>query len=899
MRFFTLFLSALPLFKGVSAMASDQSTPLEWGNSTGPMGGNLITDPNRLSVLYAMHDETIHMLNEGDVIPLERSTNLTDYNQHDKRQYQVFGLLGVLVASRLPAGALQQVLGALLDLFVKDDVIWTSTENCRARFSTQGGGNEHIETLAKGHRNPTADEWRNVGWNNPENTSPPVHFFEGDPAIGLYSVQFTATDRVAWGGIPGTERCKIEGLCNPQYIFYHRGYRVILNTWQSQGRISACQYSHGEQCLGMCQSGVKDQFSSGGVRWGGDCAIPCVNDIPDDYIVVPNEEGKFMVVGDSISHGMEADWTWRYRLSQWLDHNGYIHKFVGPWEGTHGNKPIAVSQPHAPLFPNEEVFQISDTVGSYAGGVAAGFRNSGHASYWGRQAAQSRHTIKDWVSSHKPDYLLILLGFNDLGWFVSGPEDLLGDMGNLIQAAREAKPDIKLLVGNVVHRTFIKGRQDLVDNTNRYNILLRDTIPSWFRWESPIAYVDVNTDYNCRPGGCPDGYDGLHPNALGEYHIAQAFARVLKRDFGYNGVDFRVPAQVDPRPVGTPQNVVTVAYPEGLFTTWDPVYNSRGYEIRARLQGATGWWSEGIVYPSTHGSWQTWIINGQTWEYQVRTKGDNDARSDWSSISSATANLRTAPGPSNIIVEPQGNNVLVRWDAVTGYYVNRYEVIVWDKDTEDAFIVGYPAAGTSLVLTDLKPGHRHGIWVSTHVGMIGSLTRRLAAPGGLPTTGRAVRPGSGAPAPPTGLRVHSIDATTIRLEWDAVPGAAGYGVYDRSVRDNTALKLGATTMETSYGISYLFPGNWNFEFCVSAFNGNLETAPVACVIPPVCCGHKKRDVVSGNYTLAQNVSTAYDATSVVEDAELQELYTMYRQTAEYASFLAPEHGLIMPGEELI
>jgi hypothetical protein len=70
-----------------------------------------------------------------------------------------------------------------------------------------------------------------VGWNNPASTDPPVHFFEGDPAIGLYSVQFTATDEYAWDGIEGTKKCNIQGLCNPQYIFYRKGYRIVLNTW--------------------------------------------------------------------------------------------------------------------------------------------------------------------------------------------------------------------------------------------------------------------------------------------------------------------------------------------------------------------------------------------------------------------------------------------------------------------------------------------------------------------------------------------------------------------------------------------------------------------------------------------------------------------------------------------
>jgi lysophospholipase L1-like esterase len=567
--------------------------------------------------------------------------------------------------------------------------------------------------------------------------------------------------------------------------------------------------------------------------------------------------------------------------SDLVDKNGYIHQFVGPWKGTFGDRPISDSQPQGPLFPDEKPPPAVEIRGSYAPGVAESFRDSGHAAFWGRQAAQSKNTTKGWVSEYKPDYLLIMLGFNDLGWWVNGPEGLIGDMGNLVQAAREAKPDLKLLVGNVPHRSFIKGRQDLVDKTNKYNILLRDTLPSWFRWESPIAYVDINTDYNCRPGGCPDGWDGLHPNALGEYHLAQAFARVLQRDFGYNGIEFQVPGTLDPRAVSKPVNVRTVSYPEGLFTTWDPVENSRGYEIRARVKGATGWWSEGLVYPSTHGSWQQWVISGQTWEYQVRTKGDNDVRSDWSDFSSATAKVSTAPGPSNIIVQPQGNDLLVRWDAVTGYYVNRYGVLVWDRDTEGAFLETFATRDTSYVVKGLKPGHRYGVWVATYVGMIGSLTRTSAIVGGLPAAGREVIAGQGAPAPPSGLRVHTIDATAIRLEWNAVSGASGYSVYFRSVRDNTAQKLDGTTTETSYGVGFLFPGNWNFEFCVSAFNGNLETAPVSCIIPPVCCGFKKRDLVPGNYTVAEGVA---------EDQGLADLFAAYQQTAEFASLIEAGYG---------
>jgi chitodextrinase len=70
------------------------------------------------------------------------------------------------------------------------------------------------------------------------------------------------------------------------------------------------------------------------------------------------------------------------------------------------------------------------------------------------------------------------------------------------------------------------------------------------------------------------------------------------------------------------------------------------------------------------------MVNGQTWEFQVRTKGDNDVRSGWSALQSVTANVETAPGPSNIIPEPRGNDLVVMWVAVTDYNVDRYGVML-------------------------------------------------------------------------------------------------------------------------------------------------------------------------------------------------------------------------------
>jgi hypothetical protein len=140
--------------------------------------------------------------------------------------------------------------------------------------------------------------------------------------------------------------------------------------------------------------------------------------------------------------------------------------------------------------------------------------------------------------------------------------------------------------------------------------------------------------------------------------------------------------------------------------TWDRMDNARGYDIRSRLEGMTDWWSEGQVYPNTWASWHTWVTDGMTWEYQVRTFGNNDGRSQWSNTVTVTAHPETAPGPINIIVQPSGHDtVQFSWVPVEGYTVDRYATIVWDLDTEGAStdIRAYPA-GAGARVDGLKPG---------------------------------------------------------------------------------------------------------------------------------------------------------------------------------------------------
>lgn len=412
----------------------------------------------------------------------------------------------------------------------------------------------------------------------------------------------------------------------------------------------------------------------------------------------------------------------------------------------------------------------------------------------------------------------------------------------------------------------------MVDDINAYNVLLQLDVPSWSTAASPVHYVDVQTPYQCRPETCPDGHDGLHPNSLGEYHIAGAFAGVLSSQFGVVAAPFSSPSTGPARVVTMPTNVKTVAVPEGLYTYWDPVENARGYSIRARVQGEVGWWLTSTV--SHHDNYYTWISNNQTWIFQVCAHGDNAVISDWAAETSATSNLQTSPGPPNIVVQPSGDNgISLTWGAVPGFSVNRFEVIVWDRDTPGAYIQSAVVAGYGLTVTGLNINNRYPTWVATWVNLAeGNVA------GGLPRSARAVIIGRGAPAVPSGIIIANSAPTTVRLTWSAVSGAAGYNIYTQRLGTTQAYVLDAVTSDNSIFIYFLVPGTWHYQYCLTAFNGNLETSitPLACVVPPVYPGYTKRDQTpaAANETLLVNSTNPDPNFGLKFDEDLQAIYTL-------------------------
>jgi len=68
------------------------------------------------------------------------------------------------------------------------------------------------------------------------------------------------------------------------------------------------------------------------------------------------------------------------------------------------------------------------------------------------------------------------------------------------------------------------------------------------------------------------GYDGVHPDAWGEFLSANAFSQILVNGFGMGSSPLAVPAQTDPRlprDLPVPSNFRLVSSPQGVTATWD------------------------------------------------------------------------------------------------------------------------------------------------------------------------------------------------------------------------------------------------------------------------------------------------------------------------------------------
>jgi len=261
-----------------------------------------------------------------------------------------------------------------------------------------------------------------------------------------------------------------------------------------------------------------------------------------------------MIVGDSITKGSSGDYTWQYRLYEHLRADGVRPRMVGPYHW---------------LFNNVT------KVGGDQTYADPRFEHANDAS-WGMALLREKNVIGAKVATYRPDYLLVLLGLDDLFWYGVSQPDMAANLAGFIAAARAARPQIRIVLGLIPPDIHEQTNPAFAASVARYNHTIFATASQLSTARSPIAVARDGAGISV----AADLWDGTHPNANGEIKIAAAFADVLASRF-HLGSAYHRPFPVLPTgPLTHPRLTVTPSRTAGQAKlSWTLVPGADGYRV--------------------------------------------------------------------------------------------------------------------------------------------------------------------------------------------------------------------------------------------------------------------------------------------------------------------------------
>jgi lysophospholipase L1-like esterase len=176
-----------------------------------------------------------------------------------------------------------------------------------------------------------------------------------------------------------------------------------------------------------------------------------------------------------------------------------------------------------PLFKSLELEGWSvDFVGSlssnYRGGPPRPDFDLDHEGHWGWRVDEILEDVRRWVLADEPDVLLVHLGSNDV-FQDQSVSSTLDELSRLIDVVREARPDAAFLVAQVIPTS--NGSRNRTIRELNAGI---SSLASKSTERSRVWIVDHFTGFD--PARMT--YDGVHPNADGEIHIADRWLAALE-----------------------------------------------------------------------------------------------------------------------------------------------------------------------------------------------------------------------------------------------------------------------------------------------------------------------------------------------------------------------------------
>jgi fibronectin type 3 domain-containing protein len=501
---------------------------------------------------------------------------------------------------------------------------------------------------------------------------------------------------------------------------------------------------------------------------------------------------RLMVVGDSISQGSSGDYTWRYRLYEHLVANGLTPQMVGPYNW---------------LFNNVTSVQGDCT---YADPVF----ETAHDAVWGRMLADEMATIQAEVGASQPDYLLVLIGINDLAF---GRTDVPGTEANLktfVANARAANPNLRIVLGDLLPKLAMTST--LASAVTQYNTDLPTIASQLSTASSPVVVVDDASAID--PSA--DLWDGTHPNANGEVKIAAGFANALASDFGLGSAyptpypTLPIGPQVAPQLSVTPGNGQavlswTLSPGANLYYVWqqDVTSGQQSFtELPYGLPPSSDPWTASLLAP------------GGNYQYKLQAFKGFDGGA-FSNVVTVTPTGTAPAAPTGLTATAGDGQAVLSWTPAanaTGYYV-----YVEDQSAGETSFTKLPYAvpGSSWTAGDLVDGATYQFELQSVDGMI---TGGTTAPVQVTPTGPT-------PAAPTGLTATAGDGQAV-LSWTPAANATGYYVYVENVTagETSFTKLPYPVSGSTWTAGALVNGA-TYDFELQSINGLIAGGTSAAV----------------------------------------------------------------------
>jgi len=304
---------------------------------------------------------------------------------------------------------------------------------------------------------------------------------------------------------------------------------------------------------------------------------------------------RIMIVGDSITQGSSGDYTWQYRLYEHLLADGVRPTMVGPY-GWLFNNVASVQGDHSYADPH--------------------FEHANDAT-WGMALFREKNAIGGKVAKYRPDYLLVILGLNDLFWFGLSQSVMAQNLASFIAAARTARPHIRIVFG-LVPPDIHEQKPSFAASVASYNNTIIATAARLSTTASPLAVAHDGAGINV----AADLWDGTHPNANGEIRIAAAFADVLASRY-HLGKTYPKPFPVLPTgPLTSPHLTVRPSKKAGqalLSWTLAPGAGSYFIYIEDVTRGETTFKRLPLPLPAAENPWTAGLLtSGDTYAFKVQ-----------------------------------------------------------------------------------------------------------------------------------------------------------------------------------------------------------------------------------------------------------------------------------------